>query len=336
MFVLILLAIVSPAKAETWTVDGVQRVAYIQSPQPSKQTAGPTPIIGSIRKVTDGEEASPPPQVKPAVVFVFHGHGGNGRNMSRKDFASHWPEAYFVFPDGLLTKSYYDPEGKRSGWQQSAQANEGRDLKFFDAMLATMLNRGADPQRVYVTGHSNGGFFSYLLWAERHDKLAAIASSAGGGPRASQLQPLPAMHLAGRSDTIVSFAAQARTMDLIRRVNRCEKESHPLEGIGDEYPSKLKTPFVSYIYSAGHEFQTDAPERIVGFFRLHTRPAEGYPSAEPIAGGDGFDRFSQFDLNSDGKIDAEELNRPLLFRVLDKDGDGAISRSEAEATLGKL
>jgi polyhydroxybutyrate depolymerase len=340
MLFALLMAVTSPLQTQTWNVGEIQRTAIIQSPSSLPKAAGPAPIVGSEPETdsadSDDTAGLPATTQGPPLIFVFHGHGGTAVNMARKDFATHWPEAYFVFPQGLNTKSYYDPEGKRTGWQNKVSNEDDRDLKFFDAMLETMLAKGVDPNRVYVTGHSNGGYFSYLLWAQRHDKLAAIASSAGGGADGLSLQPLPAMHLAGREDAIVRFTIQERTMEHARRVNRCEAESTTLDSIGDQYASTLNTPFVEYVHGGGHEFLSDAPNRIVAFFKMHARPVEGYPKVEPIQMRGEADRFSQFDANGDGKIDTDELQRPFLFRVLDTNKDGFITRAEANSALGNL
>jgi len=55
-----------------------------------------------------------------------------------------------------------------------------------------------DQNRVYATGYSNGGAFTYLLWAARGDRFAAFAPSAAvvGRPIARP-KPKPVMHLAG-------------------------------------------------------------------------------------------------------------------------------------------
>jgi acetyl esterase/lipase len=45
------------------------------------------------------------------------------------------------------------------------------------------------------------------------------------------------------------------------------------------------------------------------------------------------DRFSRTDRNGDGRVTPDELRRPLLFRQLDTDGDGAITRGEATGAL---
>ena len=99
------------------TVDGVQRRALVY---PGRNS---------------GEQPAP-------LVFVFHGHGGNGRNASRS-MAIHqeWPEATVVYPDGLPTPTPVDLQGARPGWQRSPGQQDDRDLKFFDALLADIRTR---------------------------------------------------------------------------------------------------------------------------------------------------------------------------------------------------
>src|SRR5580765_3430417 len=104
------------------------------------------------------------------VVFVFHGHGGRAQNAARM-FAMnrHWPEAISICMQGLNTPGRLtDKEGKAPGWQKGLGDQEDRDLKFFDAALARLKkDYKVDSKRIFSTGHSNGGAFTYLLWAER-------------------------------------------------------------------------------------------------------------------------------------------------------------------------
>src|SRR5947209_7381389 len=51
-----------------------------------------------------------------------------------------------------------------------------RDLKFIDAILATLREKySIDENRVYATGFSNGGLFTYLLLSQRSNVFAAFA-----------------------------------------------------------------------------------------------------------------------------------------------------------------
>lgn len=234
-----------------WTVNGEKREAI---------------VIPSSEK---SERGAP-------VLFVFHGHGGTMRLSARHGFQQQWKEAIIVCPQGLPTATARDPEGKRSGWQPRAGLNNDRDLKFFDAMLGTLREKyKVDDKRIYVTGHSNGGGFTYLLWAERGKELAAIAPSsctaAGIVQSVGKLCPLPVLHLAGEKDQIVLFAGQKRTMEAVRRLLGCETEGKAWEKsgrlVGTLYPSKSGTPFVSLIHSGGHQYPGEAPTLIVKFFK---------------------------------------------------------------------
>src|ERR1017187_5426682 len=159
-----------------WTVDGAVREALVYAPPQASTNASP-------------------------VVFVFHGHGGSMQNAARS-FALQrvWPAAIVVYPQGLNTPGRLtDPEGKRAGWQSVTGAQGDRDLKFFDAMLASIRkDYRVDDKRIYATGHSNGGGFTYLLWAARGEQFAAFApSSAAAARNLGKLKPTPVMHVAG-------------------------------------------------------------------------------------------------------------------------------------------
>src|SRR5687767_4837238 len=54
------------------------------------------------------------------------------------------------------------------------------DIAFFDALLARLsADYRLDPDRVYVLGMSNGGYFAHLLARERSKTIAAAASHSG-------------------------------------------------------------------------------------------------------------------------------------------------------------
>ena len=133
-----------------------------------------------------------------------------------------------------------------------------------------------DDRRIYATGHSNGGGFTYLLWSSaRGDTFAAVAPSSagpGGVARAPWLKPKPCMHIAGEKDELVLFQHQHGTMERVRKVNNCEGEPTKWGAESPPYPSKSGTPFISLIYPGGHKFHTAVLPLIVKFFKEHAKP----------------------------------------------------------------
>jgi polyhydroxybutyrate depolymerase len=219
------------------------------------------------------------PKESPAggspLVFAFHGHGGTARFAARSQ-AIHqaWPEAITVYPQGLPTPGHItDSEGKRAGWQRTPGDQGDRDLKFFDALVAQLKkDHKIDAKRIYSTGHSNGGSFTYILWETRRDIFAAFAPSGAAAVGAAfKLKPAPALHIAGKSDPLVRFAWQERTMEAVRSVNGLPKEGKPWADKAVIYGPDSETPFAEYIHPGGHEYPEGATKLIVKFFQEHAR-----------------------------------------------------------------
>lgn len=237
--------------ARTWQIDGVAREAQVYVPVAAKQKAAP-------------------------LVFVWHGHGGTAQLMVRRyQLEQIWPEAIVVYAQGLNTPGRLtDPEGKRSGWQHSAGHMEDRDLKFFDAMLADLKKENKiDERRIYSTGHSNGGGFTYLLWAERGDTFAAVAPTAAAcSPEiGAKLKPKPVLHLAGENDRLVKYEWQQAVIEHLKKLNQCGDGKTWEQGC-TWYDSQLKTPVVAYIHPGAHGFPGGAERTIVKFFQSQSKP----------------------------------------------------------------
>ncbi len=232
-----------------WTVDGVTREALVYLPLQASSNAVP-------------------------VVFVFHGHGGNMRHMART-FPCHtlWPEARVVYMQGLPTPGRLtDPEGKKAGWQ-SAPGNQGdRDLKFFDAVMETLRTTcKIDGKHVYATGHSNGGGFTYLLWATRAYCFDAFAPCAAVTSQLAQLTPKPVLHVAGEKDPLVKFVWQQQTLERLRQINHCGA-GQPWGTNATLYASNVGAPVVALIHPGGHELPPEALPSVVRFFKERVSP----------------------------------------------------------------
>jgi polyhydroxybutyrate depolymerase len=210
------------------------------------------------------------------VIFAFHGHGGTAKGIAeRHAFQKLWPEAIVVYMQGLNTPGKLtDPEGKKTGWQSAPGEQSDRDLKFFDAVLKTLRDEyKVDDARIYATGHSNGGGFTYVLWAARGEVFAAVAPSASAAGRrmAEGIKPKPVMHIAGEKDELVKFEWQSRTMAGLRKLNGCADAGTQWAPHCTLYPSESGTPVVTCIHPGTHKFPDEAPALIVRFFREHRK-----------------------------------------------------------------
>ena len=233
-----------------WQVDGVTRNGLVFIPPEAKKT--PTP-----------------------VVFVFHGHGGSSRNaMTSFGMDKAWPQAISVHLQGLNTPGRLtDPEGKKTGWQSGTGDQKDRDLRFFDVVLESLKRDfKVDAKRVYATGHSNGGGFTYLLWAERGEVLAAVGPSAAIGPRQGKgLQPKPLIHLLGDNDPLVKPAWQEAMIVQARKLNGAgDGKPWGKEAKATLYPAPDGNDLVVWRHQGGHKFPgKEAVAAMVNFFQKH-------------------------------------------------------------------
>jgi polyhydroxybutyrate depolymerase len=227
-----------------WNVDGQPREALVFAPEQR------TP-----------QEAHP-------LVFAFHGHGGNMEGFSRAAaIQQYWPEAIVVVPQGLPTTSHLDPHGKKPGWQRFAGDDGDRDLKLFDAMLATLRQRyRIDDRRVFATGFSNGAFFSLLLWIERGREVAGVAIVAGALDPSQHLPAAkPVLHVAGEHDPLVT---PQKVEPTIAEERRADGTDGPGRACGNGCTDYLgKAPVRVVWHPGGHVYPPRAAELTAEFFR---------------------------------------------------------------------
>lgn len=238
------------AQHREWVVDGRKREALFYTPTKELDGTGVTPVI-----------------------FAFHGHGGTAPR-SAEVFGIHklWPEALVVYPQGIPTPSPADRAGKQTGWQRDHGDQKDRDVKFFDAMFETIKkNPKVNLDRVYAMGHSNGGRFTYILWAERPEVFAAFASAAGLMSNPGALKPKPALQIAGEKDPLVKINQQQKLMEAVRKINGCQEDGQNVEKGITRYPSEKGTTFVSLIHPGGHEYPQAVSQVVVTFFKNHKR-----------------------------------------------------------------
>ena len=252
------------------------------------------------------------------LVFVFHGHGGTARQIARRaPVHRSWPEAVVVYPQGLRTPgALTDPEGKRFGWQGDADAQDGRDLAFVDVMIEQLGEELVlDPRRLHATGHSNGGGFTYLLWAERGREFASFAPSAAAATktlRQAELAPRPVLHFGSPDDPLVRWSWQQRTLDGLKRLFDCGAgEPWPAVDGVVRFPSPSGADVFLLEHEGGHRMWPELAEVAVAFFQAHPLPADS--GAEILDGGPGGDEQAEErqreESEHSGGLPAEGLRR---------------------------
>ncbi len=147
------------------------------------------------------------------LVVLLHGYGANGVGQ----------EAYFglgplvgsrrfilATPDGLI-----DGAAKRF-WNATDACcnfynNPVDDVAYLRAVIADVKGRyNVDADRVYVIGHSNGGFMALRMACELSGEIAAVMSLAGAGfaeaTRCSPTQPVHVLQVHGDADAVIRYA----------------------------------------------------------------------------------------------------------------------------------
>jgi polyhydroxybutyrate depolymerase len=240
------------AQAMNFVIDGVQRQAFVLAPAGASRSAERLPLL-----------------------FAFHGHGGNMvQTAAQMRFDKVWPTAIVVYMQGLPTETDGDPSGEQPGWQQEPGQFADRDLKFFDAVLAAVRKAlPVDDNRVYATGFSNGGIFTYLLWGTRPKTFAALAVVAAEKfPGVHLAVPIPFLQIAGEQDTNVLFQRQLESMAIAREVDGSTGSGHSCGEGCTAYGSSRGAPVITYIDPAGrHVYPHFASETIVDFLKQHRR-----------------------------------------------------------------
>ena len=148
---------------------------------------------------------------KPApLVVMLHGYGSSGeRHAESLGLMALSDEQGFVlaYPDGLV-----DSQGKRFWNATNACCDfDGRgvdDVAFVTYLLDDLSARmPIDAKRVYVVGHSNGGFMAHRLACDLAPRIAAVVSIAGAGwkdpSRCAPSVPVSVLEIHGDADPII-------------------------------------------------------------------------------------------------------------------------------------
>jgi polyhydroxybutyrate depolymerase len=232
-------------QSHSWVIDGSKRTGLIATP--SKPAAAGAPL-----------------------VLVFHGHGGTAANMSRAlPIHARWPEAMVIYLQGLPTPgTVVDQQGRRAGWQNAPGAHGDRDVELVDSVLAwATRTQKVDAKRIFAAGHSNGGWFTYVLWASRPTRFAAFApASATLGRMITSVKPKPALIIAGEKDRLVAYTMQRRTIAAVVDLNQATTIGEEWYGGAKLHRSEI-ADVATYVHPGAHPLPANASDVVATFFR---------------------------------------------------------------------
>ncbi|MFT7580074.1 MAG: polyhydroxybutyrate depolymerase [Myxococcota bacterium] len=186
------------------------------------------------------------------LVLLLHGYGASGAIQ----------DGYLQFHQRATTAGFVVavPEGTKDGtqknfWNASPAwccdfGNSGVDDQQYllDVIAEAKTRFNVDADRVFLFGHSNGGFMSYTMACEHADVIAGIASLAGSGYRLANdcdpSEPVTIMQMHGTADSTIAYAGTTTFPGAVALTDRwtvyngCGAEPH-VSGTVDYDPAAL-------------------------------------------------------------------------------------------------
>ncbi len=201
------------------------------------------------------------------LVIVLHGHGGTGKQiMKESEFNKLSDKDRFIvaYPDGLH-KAWND------GRNNKEKGKMGNDIKFISQLINTIQKQYyIDTNRVFATGISNGGFFSFYLAYKLSKKFLAIAPVCANiiknlKYKYNPNEPVSLMLINGTEDPLVKYyggkigfkfgksrgtsISTNETISIFIKNNKCSEKPKT-----EEIPDKTEDDecyATKYIYSDG-------------------------------------------------------------------------------------
>jgi polyhydroxybutyrate depolymerase len=194
---------------------------------PGAAAPGATPNPATTATTTTPVAATTPPSARPydlhvpkgwdrthpaPLVLFFHGYGGRGSTAAGQIQLGELSDAKgFVLaaPDGTP-----DNQGSRFWNATDACCDlQGRgidDVAYASWILDDVASKlPIDPKRVYVMGHSNGGFMALRLACDLSTRIAAAVSLAGAAwkddTKCRPREPVSVLQVHGDADAIVHY-----------------------------------------------------------------------------------------------------------------------------------
>ncbi len=142
-----------------------------------------------------------------ALLVALHGYTSTGLQLEgwlQLSAAAAARDILVATPDGTRNPAGY-PFWNATDACCDFYGSGVDDVGYLRAVIADVSARYAvDPKRVYVTGHSNGGYMSHRMACDAADVVAAVAPLSGVGwkdpSRCHPSRPVPVLEIMGTDD----------------------------------------------------------------------------------------------------------------------------------------
>jgi len=230
------------------------------------------------------------PEGPVPLVLAFHGGGGSAtafRNVTGLDDAA----------DRLgFAVAFLDAGDGTWGTFRSTTGDPADDLAFVDALVDHLADaHGLDASRVFATGLSNGGEFSFLLGLARPGTVAAVAPvgmhlTPDLIDNTDAETPVSVINLVGHDDPLVPYEGGTIGVspDPVLSSDATIAYLRPLHGAGDVTRTPLPNVADDGTFAVRDVFATPAGapglERITVFGGGHTWPGGRQYLPEAVIG----------------------------------------------------
>ena len=201
----------------------------------------------------------------PPVLFFLHGLGDN---ITRVDQEFNFTALAERFGWEMVIPQARNQNGS-SMWNAAMMSSNIDDVGFLMALLDTLTaQHHLDPDSVFFTGFSMGGFMSHRMAIEKGDRITACAPVSGlitfTMSSVTPVAPVRMLHIHGTSDPVVGYNGNSQyfggtlgigvdaIMNYWKAANDCAGEP-----VIDTFPNTHNDGlrFVRYTYDCGTDLQ---------------------------------------------------------------------------------
>jgi polyhydroxybutyrate depolymerase len=197
------------------------------------------------------------PQKKYPLVISLHGFSGSAKIQNTIfDFRALTTKYQFILINPEGTKG---PGGLRF-WDATDfccnfSNREVDDVEYIRHLIEGVSDEySVEKERVYLFGHSNGGFLSYRVACDNPELIAGIASFSGTGwkdfSKCQGKEPVSILHLHGTKDFLIKYEGTAKFPGAEETVsdwvdkNNCGRGNFTTRKFRDLRPKNMKVPYL--------------------------------------------------------------------------------------------